>query len=172
VKLFASFALFALLTACTGSQQKAAFDNTVVASTIKARLIGINADATTSVRVTAAHGAVTLSGQARDLAERAKYEAAARAVDGVASVRDNLAVNPHLRGLREGADDATLTARVSAAIAGQAGINIFNLRVSSRAGVVSIDGRVPSSSIERTVVETARGTPGVKRVVVNLRIGK
>lgn len=172
MKLFASFALIALLTACTGSQQKAAFDNTVVASTVKARLISINADATTAVRVTAAHGVVTLTGQARDFAERAKYEAAARAVDGVVSVRDNLTVNPHLRGLREGAADAALAARVSAAIAGQAGINVFNLRVSSRAGIVSIEGRVPSSSVERTVVETARGTAGVKRVVVNLRIGK
>jgi osmotically-inducible protein OsmY len=172
VKPLSLFALSVLLISCTGTQQKAAIDNTVVASTVKAKLIGIDADAATAVKVTAANGAVTLTGQARDEAERAQYQAAAHAVDGVVSVLNDIVVNPHLRGLREGAGDAALTARVSATIAGQAGINVFNLRVSSRAGIVSISGHVPSASIERTVVETARATPGVKRVISEIQIGK
>lgn len=168
MKLLSSFALLALLAACTGSQQKAAFNNAVVAGTVKAKLIGIDADAATAVKVRASNGTVMLTGEARTQSEKEQYVAAARSVDGVTTVADNLSVNPHTRGLREQAGDAALTARVSAAIAAQAGINVFNLSVSSRAGVVSIAGHVPSSSIARTVVETALGVSGVKHVVPHL----
>lgn len=172
MRILVSLAIVASLAACTGAQQKAAFDNTVVAGTVKAKLIAISADATTSVKVTAANGAVTLTGQARSQLEKMKYAAAARSVDGVTSVRNDVSVNPHLKGLREQAGDAALTARVTAAIGGQAGINVFNLRISTQSGVVTISGRVRSSSIEHTVVETARGVPGVKQVVAHLTVGR
>lgn len=162
----------AVLASCTGSQQKAAFDNTVVAGSVKAKLIGIDADAAGAVKVTAANGAVTLLGQARDRDEAARYVAAARTVDGVTSVSDSLRINPRLRGVREGAADLALTGRVSAAIAAQAGINVLNLNVSSNAGVVSIGGDVPSASVARTVTDTARTVSGVRRVISQISVRK
>ena len=162
-------AALGLLAACGGGAQKAV-DNGVVAAAVKAKLVGIDADALTTVTATAANGVVTLSGQARTPSERAKYLAAARSVNGVTSVVDRLRVNPDLRGLRERSADIALDARVSAAIAGQAGVNILHLKVSSRGGVVALAGHVPSHSIERTVVETARAVRGVKRVVSQISV--
>src|ERR1700727_616077 len=108
MKVLTTVAFLALLAACSGSQQKAALDNTVVAGTVKAKLIAISADAATAVRVQAANGAVTLSGQARNQLEKEKYGAAARSVDGVTSVRNDVSINPRLTGLREQAGDAAL----------------------------------------------------------------
>lgn len=159
-----------LLVSCTGAQQKAAVDNTVLANTVKAKLIGIDADALSDVKVTASNGAVTLTGQAHDAIEKDRYVAAARSVNNVGSVDDRLTVNPNLRGLREQSADAALVARVSGAVAAQTGVNVFNLKISARDGVVEIAGHVASPSIARTVVETARSVSGVKRVVTQIAI--
>jgi len=170
VKTLTAVTLASLLAACTPGQQKAAFNNTLLANTVKAKLVGIDADALTEVRVTVSNGAVTLTGEAHDQVEKDRYVAAARSVSSVTSVADDLRVNPDLRGLREQSADMALAARVSAAIAAQTGINVVNLKVSSRAGVVSVEGHVPSASIARTVVETARAVPGVTDVVSRISI--
>jgi len=159
-----------VLASCTNGQQKAAFNNTLLANIVKAKLVGIDADALTDVRVTVSNGSVTLSGQAQNQVEKDQYIAAARSVSNVTSVTDNLSVNPNLRGLREQSADVALAARVSAAIAAQTGVNVMNLKVWSRAGIVSVEGHVPSPSIARTVVETARAVPGVKDVVSRISI--
>ena len=171
MKTISALTVLLLLIACTGEQQKAALNNTLLAGSVKAKLVAVDADALTNVRVSVSRGAVTLTGQAHNQAERERYAAAARLVNGVTSVNDRLTEDPRLRGLREQSSDVALAARVSAAIAAQTGVNVLNLKISSRGGVVSINGHVASSSVARTAVETARRVSGVTRVISNIVIG-
>ena len=69
------------------------------------------------------------------------------------------------------AKDAALKLRVTAAMATQAGANVFHIGTDVRAGVVTLTGTVPDSDIEATVVRAAGGVPGVKRVDNHLTIG-
>jgi hyperosmotically inducible periplasmic protein len=165
MKFFVVALLFAAVGACSGGQQKNAGNDAYVTVAVKAKLAGVDVDSADAVGVSVANGAVTLTGKAHSDNERQAYVAAARAVDGVKGVDDRLAVDPHERGLREQSADVALAGKVSAAIAGQAGINVFHVKVQARDGVVSIAGTVPSDAIARTVVDTARGVHGVKRVV-------
>lgn len=68
------------------------------------------------------------------------------------------------------AKDAALKVRVMAAMADQAGGNVFHIGTDVRAGVVTLTGTVPTSQVEQTVVRAAAGVPGVKRVDNRLRL--
>ena len=162
---FIAVALAVLVAASCSGAHKTAANDAYLSAAVKGKLATVDVDSATAVRVSVSHGAVTLAGEARSAAERQAYVRAARSVDGVVSVDDRLDVNPHLQGLREQTSDAALAARVSAAIAAQAGINVFSVGVDARAGVVTLHGTVSRPSIARTVVETARTVSGVRRVV-------
>jgi hyperosmotically inducible protein len=186
IRWISALALAAALGGCTAQQQADARDNAQQATksvpsgvkdayltaAVAAALAGVDVDAATSVKTTAHDGAVTLSGQAHSDAERAQYVAAAKAVDGVSSVRDVLSLNPKIQGPKEQGADATLQARISAAIAAQAGINVFHVDVTVRAGAVTLSGNVPSRSTATTIAETVRGVSGVKTVTNHIAIAK
>jgi len=152
------------LTACSGGEQSSSASDAYLATAVRANLATVDVDSATAVNVEASNGVVTLTGAAHTELERLEYSHAARSIAGVRSVDDRLLVNPHMQGLRQQSGDATLAARVSTAIAAQAGINVFNVRIAAQNGVVTLEGTVPSQSIEQTIVETARGISGVRRV--------
>lgn len=68
------------------------------------------------------------------------------------------------------AKDTALKLRVTAAMASQAGANVFHIGTDVRAGVVTLTGTVPDDDVERTVVRAAAGVAGVKRVDNRLTI--
>lgn len=68
------------------------------------------------------------------------------------------------------AKDTGLKLRVTAAMAAQAGANVFHIGTDVRAGVVTLTGTVPDDDVERTVVRAAAGVAGVKRVDNRLTI--
>ncbi|MFN2450407.1 MAG: BON domain-containing protein [Candidatus Baltobacteraceae bacterium] len=175
-----------VLTGCTGEQQRQAesttqalatsvpraAQNALLAGAVAAKLAGVDIDAATTVHVANDNGAIALTGQAHTASERAAYERAARSVNGVRSVRDNLTVEPRLRGLRQNAQDSALTVRVSAAIAGQAGVNVFHVSPAVKDGVVTLRGSVSAASIARTIVSTVQRVPGVKHVVDHITVSR
>jgi hyperosmotically inducible periplasmic protein len=179
-----ALALTIALGACSGQDQKQAQDsarqlasaapavaqNAVVIGSVSAKLATVDVDAVTTVHIAANDGVVTLSGQARSAQERDRYVAAARSVGSVTSIVDELTVNPHLQGIRQQASDAVLATRVGAAIAAQAGINVFSVTPSVRAGIVTLSGVVPSPSIARTIAQSARSVPGVRSVVNEMSV--
>jgi osmotically-inducible protein OsmY len=69
------------------------------------------------------------------------------------------------------ANDAGLKVRVTAAMAAQAGANVFHIGTDVHAGVVTLTGTVPTHEVEVTVVRAAGGVPGVKRVDNRITIG-
>ncbi|HZZ00442.1 MAG TPA: BON domain-containing protein [Candidatus Baltobacteraceae bacterium] len=170
MKVVVAMLLFAAAASCSGGQQKNAGNDALVTVAVKAKLAAVDVDSTDAVGVSVANGTVTLTGKAHSQRERQEYVAAARSADGVTGVDDRLAIDPNERGVREQSADVALAGKVSAAIAGQAGINVFHTKVTAHDGAVTIDGTVPSSSVARTIVDTARGVNGVKSVVSRLAV--
>jgi osmotically-inducible protein OsmY len=152
------------------SEPVLAAKDAVLVAAVKARVTAADVDSATSVWVSAHDGAVMLGGAVRTPADIDKVTEAARAVTGVKSVRAALQVDPHLPTASRQASDLALTTRVMAEIAAQAGINAFSIRAQARAGVVTLEGTVRDRSIESTIVDTTRRTPGVTRVVDRLKV--
>lgn len=172
--LVLAVAAASILAACSGQQQQSASssaNDTYLVTAIGAKIAAVDVDAVTRVHVSANHGAVTLTGQALSAKERLSYERAAKSVNGVTSVRDELTVNPRAEGLRGQASDAALAARISAAIAGEAGLNTFHVQPSVHKGNVTLRGKVPTQSLHQTILQTVRGVPGVKNVVDQIHVG-
>ncbi len=69
-------------------------DDTVITSRVKARFAEDKTVAATSIRVETLNGTVMLSGFAKNKTEKSTAEALARQVDGVKSVRNEIAVRP------------------------------------------------------------------------------
>ena len=66
--------------------------------------------------------------------------------------------------------NGALEARVSAAIAAEAGENAFHITPVARGGVVTLTGTVPTRDIAQTVLATTRQVPGVTKVVDRVTI--
>lgn len=158
---------------CTAGQQRRASgtaNDAYLTAAVGAKVATVDVDAVTQVHVAVSHGVVTLSGQAHSTQERLRYENAAKSVNGVTRVLDRLKVNPHAEGLRGQASDAALAARISAAIAGQAGVNAFHVQPAVHRGNVTLRGTASSQSVHRTILETVRRVPGVKSVTDRIAV--
>ena len=174
----------ALLVGCTAQQQQnaqssvqqvvspapVAITDAYLTTAVSTKLAAVDVDASTAVHVSVDHGIVTLSGQAHSLEQREQYEAAAKSVNGVRGIQNKLTVNTALRGVRAHVSDAALTARVSAAIAAQAGANVFHVTPSASDGIVTLSGSVPARSIHDTIVQTVQNVQGVRTVVDHIMI--
>jgi osmotically-inducible protein OsmY len=68
------------------------------------------------------------------------------------------------------ASNAALAVRVSAAIAAEAGVNAFQVKSSASDGVVTLTGTAPNQRIDRTILDTVRAVPGVKRIVNHITV--
>jgi osmotically-inducible protein OsmY len=98
--LLAVFTATALLTtagcAVTRGQQTvgAYVDDATITTQVKARMLDNPAVAGTSISVETLNGTVMLSGFAKSATERATAEAIARDVNGVKSVKNEIAIRP------------------------------------------------------------------------------
>lgn len=164
----------AALAACSAQEQRSAStgaSDAYLVTAVGAKVAAIDVDAVTRVHVSANNGIVTLKGEARNAHERSQYEDAAKSVNGVKAVRDELTINPRTEGLRGQASDAALAARISGAIAGQAGVNALHVRPLVHEGHVILRGRVSSQSIHQTILQTVRGIAGVKSIADQISVG-
>lgn len=110
------------------------------------------------------HGAVTLTGTVRTLAQRDEAERAVRNLAGVRYLHNELIVEgPSV------AED-TLHATIKHALERHIAREADRISVDVRAGTVVLSGRVASWRERRAVLGAARGTPGVRRVDDQLRI--
>jgi hyperosmotically inducible protein len=116
---------------------------------------------------------IVLSGSVDKPETKAGAKAAAAAVKGVGHVEDRVALGrgPATR-TREAAaeaqrnfENAVLEARVKGRLLEQVGENAFKIGVHAKAGIVTLDGAVPTAAIHATALETVKGTKGVTRVV-------
>jgi len=68
-------------------------------------------------------------------------------------------------------DNATLTTKVKAALAADAGLSTLKLKVKSNDGVVTISGAVPSQQQKDEVQRVATSVHGVTNVQNNVTVG-
>ncbi|MFC4158403.1 BON domain-containing protein [Chitinimonas lacunae] len=67
-------------------------------------------------------------------------------------------------------DNATLTGKVKAALASDAGLKTLTLNVDSNDGVVTVSGTVPSQQMSDSVNQVVRGVEGVRSVQNNVTV--
>lgn len=66
--------------------------------------------------------------------------------------------------------DTRLKVEVTAAIAAQAGVNVFHVSTGVRDGVVTLSGTVPNVPVQQSIVKAAAGVAGVKRVINRMHV--
>ena len=128
-------------------------------------------------------GAVHLTGVVKDGIDRDLAGEVARAVDGVVSVKNDLKVDQKAadqaaakaktqkgdrREFGSSVSDATMTARVKSRLIGNSNVHAAKIDVDTKDHVVTLSGRVTSSSEKSLAEQLARNTTEVKAVHNNL----
>jgi hyperosmotically inducible protein len=108
---------------------------------------------------------VQLNGFVDTEAERSRAEEIASSTEGVASVTNNLRLQPHDRTTGEYVDDKTLVAEVKAALASDPNAPALSIDVEADHGVVSLGGHVNSEEERTAALEAARRVAGVQKVI-------
>jgi osmotically-inducible protein OsmY len=144
------------------SQVQQVANDAFLVATIKAKLLGVDANSATSVGVAVHDGVATLRGAVKTTSLRTQAVATARAVNGIHEVRDDLRVDPNLPTVGERVGDAALAARITAAVLVQTGS--VGLNVAVHDGVATLTGNV-SPNVRDAAIATARHTSGVRVVV-------
>lgn len=175
IRIGAGLLAIVLLAACSAGSQKQAQDaasaapaaaqDALLAASVKTKLGTIDVDSATAVNVAVDRGSVVLTGEARSDSQRKLYDDAARSVNGVTSLRDDLKINPALRGARESLGDATLATKVMGAIAAQTGVNVVHVKASAKDGTVTLEGTADSATKKSLILDTARNVSGVKQII-------
>jgi len=142
----------------------------LLAIAVKARLAAADIDSASGVSVSAHNGAVVLSGTVRTKQEIPTLHDAARGVNGVRTVRVNLRVDRSKPTASDQAADLSLSARVMASVASQAGLNALSIRANAKNGVVTLDGTARTQALRSTIVDAARKTSGVRTLVERVKI--
>lgn len=113
-------------------------------------------------------GVVTLTGLVENQESMTAAVAAARRVEGVSEVINNLEVGSRTMG--ETLDDKLLGSKIKGKLAMEPGIRSLNIDVDVYNGVVTLTGLVDSGEIKAKIVEIARTTTGTVRVVDYIKL--
>jgi osmotically-inducible protein OsmY len=173
IQLVCAAALVSMVVACSPSQQqrvRATANDALIAAQVRARIAGIDPATLSLVTVDVDNKRVTLTGQVHSPQERHQIDQAVRGIQGITGLEDRLRVNPTAPTANEIANDLELQTRVQTAIASQTGVNALKISVVAHHGIVTLGGTVPSGAVHTLAVQTARGVPGVVRVVDRLHV--
>src|SRR5688572_11530319 len=148
-------------------------DDSVTTGRVKAALI---ADPTTKahqIDVETFKGTVQLNGFVDSSASKQRASEVAKSTKGVTAVRNNLTVrNDSGPSGSERLDDAAITTKVKAALAGDPRTKAHQVNVETREGAVQLSGFVDSSEAKSTAEELARSVDNVKSVDNELDVKK
>ena len=168
-----ALATFGILAGTSGA---ASLDDAVTNVKIHTSLLEKFGTDALGIKIDVAGGNVVLSGEVDKKETRDGSRSAALAVTGVTNVDNRITVGngpatktrKATRAAKRNWDNAVLEATVKARLFGQVGENALKISVKAAAGVVTLEGAVPTSHIHATALETVRGTKGVSRVVDRL----
>jgi len=153
----------------TVTQVEALANDALLTTELKAKLITVDINSTTSLGVHVSEGVATLTGAVRTPDARAKSVAAARSVKGITEVVDQLRVDPHVPDIRQrlnqagqSLSDAALAGRIAGAIFTQTGTT--GVKVDVHDGAVILRGAIVDPKTRTAAVDTARNTSGVRSV--------
>ncbi len=108
-------------------------------------------------------GVVTLTGEANSQAEAELAESYAEEVEGVSRVINRMTVRGQ-RSVEARVDDASITARVKAALLSHRSTSAVNTEVRTVNGLVTVEGRAHNDAERELVERLVRKTEGVRAV--------
>lgn len=138
-------------------------DDAQITASVKAKLAADPEVKAHEIDVDTLDGEVRLSGIVDDSAARAEAEKLARSTSGVRRVKNELEVGGD-RSTGQEITDATITAKVKAALIGDSVVKARDIDVDTIDGVVTLTGIVASDSEKRQAETLARGCEGVRAV--------
>jgi hyperosmotically inducible protein len=158
--------------AATGTERStgAVIDDGVIGAKVKAALIESPDTKARQIDVTVNRGTVMLAGAVETQKEKTQAGMLARRVEGVQDVQNSLTVGIEKRSVGTVVDDASLTARVKAALVGNTITKARQIEVETRQGVVALHGFVDSQSEINEALKETRAVSGVVEVKNNLEI--
>ncbi len=136
---------------------------------IVARFAAIDPVSTLHVRVAAQNGDARFAGTVASAATLGKFSRAAAGVAGIRRVTPQVTIR-RLEDPGRSVRDAALVATVQASLAGQGGIDGLRVRAHAHDGIVTLEGPVRDRAMDETLLDAARRTSGVRRVVDRLRL--
>jgi hyperosmotically inducible protein len=140
-----------------------------IATKIRTKLLLKGNVSAVDTQVEVKDGIVTLTGPAATLAQKELTTAYVKEIDGVKSVNNLLAVREmpgDPRTFSEKIDDASITAQVKYALLTHKSTSALKTSISTKDGMVAIEGEAASSAEKALVTHLAEGVRGV-RVVSN-----
>jgi hyperosmotically inducible periplasmic protein len=138
-------------------QAKQTVDDATVTATVKTKLAADDRTPATTINVDTKDGVVTLKGTVESQEAKSRAETIAKGVEGVKSVRNELAVETAADVAKDKAIKDSVTANL-----GKAGVRGVDVEVSR--GVVTLKGRVPKASIQPAVRAANDAVPKPIRV--------
>lgn len=169
-----------LITPASAAERSATqrVDDAAITAQVKTRLLADETTRGINMNVDTEAGVVTLRGTAPTEAAKARAEEVAKAVDGVQVVANALIVgdssmNPQTATAKtkeiaqEGehmAGDAWITTKVKSQLLADSDVKGLDINVSTKDGIVTLAGRVPSTAMRDKAISVAQGVKGVKKV--------
>lgn len=144
------------------------FDDTTITFRVNSELSNDPKVNDYSVDVDTFEGVVTLSGLVESRESMDAAVEAARRVEGVIEVVNNLEVGS--RSMGQALDDKLLGSKIKGRFALEPGVRSLNIDVDVYNGVVSLSGIVDSEEVKLKVVEIARTTRGTVKVVDYIKL--
>jgi osmotically-inducible protein OsmY len=153
-------------------------DDAAITAQVKTRLLADEQTRGININVDTAAGVVTLRGTVPTAAAKARAEEIAKAVEGVQVVANSLIVgdsslNPQTatakskEALEEGeqmAGDAWITTKVKSQLLADSDVKGLDINVSTKDGVVTLAGKVPTAAIRDKAISLTQSVKGVKKV--------
>ena len=176
---YKSLAVMLALLVASGSLSAASLDDAVTNLKVRTALLEKFGTDALGIKIEVAGPTVVLTGSVDQAATRDGAKPAALAVKGVSAVDNRISVGngpatktreASLRA-KEGWENSLLETRVKVRLFEQVGENALRIGVKAAAGVVTLDGTVPTAHIRATALDTARRTQGVSRVVERMAVG-
>ncbi len=157
----------------TGSRE--AVDDETIISDVKSKLLWSKHAQDLSVEVEANSGKVTLLGTANSQEAREMAGTLAGNTDGVESVDNKITVdeeedskidrtNDEPDSLGQRISDTWITTKVKSTLRYSSNVNAADISVSTKDGVVTLSGRVPSSAEHTMAIELTKSVRGVSHV--------
>jgi osmotically-inducible protein OsmY len=169
-----------LTTSATAAERSVTqkVDDAAITAQVKTRLLADEATRSININVDTEAGVVTLRGTSPTAAAKARAEEIAKSVEGVQAVGNSLIVgdssmNPQTatakakETAKEGeqmAGDAWITTKVKAELLADSDVKAFDINVSTKNGVVTLAGLVPSKAMHDKAITITQGVKGVKKV--------
>lgn len=150
------------------------WDDATLAARVKSKLLLENRGEGLDIKVSSKAGAVTLEGIVAN--EEASQQAAhlAAQTEGVTAVDNRLKVDPDAASTQSfeksvgdaqaAVGDAWITSQIKAGILSAHALQGLSIGVSTRDGVVTLSGQVPSADERQQLIDSARKTRGVREV--------